>query len=53
MTAVRVTINRIDTADTAITAELQLSLPFKSFSMSPGTEGLSVVSAEIDTVAIL
>ena len=35
---VRVTISRRDTADTAITAELLLSLYVQSFSLSPGTE---------------
>ena len=35
---VSVTISRRDTADTAITAELLLSLHVQSFSLSPGTE---------------
>ena len=35
---VRVTISRRDTADTAITAELLISLHVQSFSLSPGTE---------------
>ena len=49
---VRVTISRRDTADTAITSELLLSLHVQSFSLSPGTEvdwsGGGVMGTEVD-----
>ena len=52
MTVMRVTINRTDTADTAITAELLISLHVQSFSLSPGTEvdcsGGDVMETEVD-----
>ena len=49
---VRVTISRRDTADTAITAELLLSLHVQSFSLSPVTEvdwsGDGMMGTEVD-----
>ena len=49
---VRVTISRRDTADTAIIAELLLSLHVQSFSLCPVTEvdcsGSDVAEAEVE-----
>ena len=49
---VRVTISRRDTTDTAITAELLISLHVQSFFLFPGTEvdwsGGGVVRTEVD-----